>query len=464
MRILLINANALRLDDGRRWHETHARGAYAPTTLTTLASLVPPELEAEVMLVDETADEVPADFAAADLVGISAMTCDAPRAYQLADNARALQIPVVLGGYHATFMPQEAGEHADAVVKGFAEAAWPQLLRDFARGSMRPVYEADWQDAFTSDLPAPRRDLLRRKAYATANTIETSRGCANPCSFCVVPPMHQRRYVQRRMEQVAADIQRMPAGPLALLDANPAESPEFAANLFEVLAHTGRKWFAAASLKCAADPQWVRKARASGCRGLVIGFESLDARSLAGAGKTFNEVKSYGQTCRRLHDEGIAILGCFIFGFDGEQPAVFEHTVEFVDAHRIDLVLYSAYTPFPGTGAWSRLQSQKRILTNDWSRYDGRHVVFEPVGMTVDQLQEGIYYAWNQTYGFRSIFKRVIGAATLPLIDLIVNLKFRQYRRTFLPAKLSADCNVSSRRDAPASATVDREQGPAVSG
>jgi radical SAM superfamily enzyme YgiQ (UPF0313 family) len=138
-----------------------------------------------------------------------------------------------------------------------------------------------------------------------------------------------------------------------------------------------------------------------------------------------------------LHDEGIAILGCFIFGFDGEQPAVFERTVEFVNNHRFDLVLYSAYTPFPGTSAWSRLQAQRRILTTDWGRYDGRHVVFEPLGMTVAQLQEGIYYAWNETYGLRSIFKRVAGAATLPLIDLALNLKFRQYRRTFLPAELS---------------------------
>jgi radical SAM superfamily enzyme YgiQ (UPF0313 family) len=133
-----------------------------------------------------------------------------------------------------------------------------------------------------------------------------------------------------------------------------------------------------------------------------------------------------------LHDEGIAILGCFIFGFDGEQESVFERTVEFVNKNHVDLALYSAYTPFPGTNAWSRLRAQRRILTTDWCRYDGRHIVYEPIGMTVDHLQQGIYYAWNETYKLSSIFRRVAGAATLPFIDLAVNLQFRYHRRTFL--------------------------------
>jgi len=437
MQILLIAANALRLDDGKRWHETHSKYAYAATTLTTLAALVPPELNADVALIDEAVDAVPDDFGGADLVAISAMTCDAQRAYQLADMARSKGITVVLGGYHPTFMPQEAGEHADAVVKGFAEVAWPELLRDFARGAMRRVYEADWQDAFVSSLPVARRDLLNRRAYSLPNTMETSRGCPNQCSFCIVPPMHERRYVQRRLDRIVAEIDSMPAGQLAILDANPMENDAYAANLFPALASTGRTWFASTSYKCAADKRWVKAARASGCRGLVIGFESLDPVVLANAGKTFNDVRGYGEMCQMLHDEGIVILGCFVFGFDGEDASVFERTVEFVDQHHLDVVLYSVYTPFPGTGAWARLSSQGRILTTDWSRYDGRHVVFQPVGMTVEELQNGFYFAWKHTYGLRSIFKRVIGATPMPFLDLAVNVGFRHYRRTFLPPTIS---------------------------
>lgn len=437
MKILLISANALRLDDGRRWHETHAKAGYAATTLTTLAALVPPELNAEVALIDETVDAVPSDFGGADLVGIGAMTCDAERAYQLADAARSRNIAVVLGGYHPTFMPNEAGEHADAVVIGFAEVAWPRLLRDFARGSMGRVYEAAWQDAFISSLPAPRRDLLNRKAYAIPNSLETSRGCLNQCSFCVVPPMHRGQYVQRRMEGIATDIDLMPPGRLALLDANPMENDASAASLFPVLKRAGRAWFGCASFKSASVQPWVRAARSSGCRGLVIGFESLDPASLANAGKSFNAVPRYGEMCRMLHGEGVAILGCFMFGFDGEGSSVFERTVEFVDRYRLDAALYSVYTPFPGTPAWAQLRSQGRIVTTRWGRYDGRHVVFQPVGMTAGELQAGFHYAWKQTYRLGSIFKRVAGAATLPLFDLVVNLAFRHYRRTFLPASNS---------------------------
>lgn len=431
MRILLIGANARRMDDGRRWHETHAKAAYAPTTLTTLAALVPPELGAEVAVIDEAVDTVPDDFRGADLVAISAMTCDVQRAYQLSRKARDRKIKVVLGGYHATFMPQEAGKNADSVVRGFAETAWPQLLRDFSCGALKPLYESAWEKTFTSSAMVPRRDLLRRKAYTTANTLEVSRGCANHCSFCIVPPMHRNQFILRHMDRIQEDIDSMPAGPIALLDSNPLEDSLHAAELLPVLA--GRKWFSTASMKSAGDRLWVKTARANGCRGLVIGFESLDPGVLAAAGKSFSDVRRYEETCKMLHGEGIAILGSFIFGFDGDNQSVFERTVEFVNRNHLNVVLYSIYTPFPGTNAWSRMNAQHRILTTDWSLYDGRHAVFEPGDMTVDELQQGLYYAWNQTFSLASISRRVAGSATMPLTSLAINLGFRYYRRTFVP-------------------------------
>src|SRR5205085_668813 len=165
------------------------------------------------------------------------------------------------------------------------------------------------QDAFASGSTIPRRELLRGKAYSIVNTLETSRGCANQCSFCIVPPMHERQFIAPGTGRIQADLDSMPAGPVALLDANPLENSAYAPSLFPVLARTGRKWFCAASLKSAGDRTWVKAARASGCRGLVIGFESLDAGVLSAAGKSFNDVRRYGEICRMLHAEGIAILG-----------------------------------------------------------------------------------------------------------------------------------------------------------
>jgi radical SAM superfamily enzyme YgiQ (UPF0313 family) len=188
-------------------------------------------------------------------------------------------------------------------------------------------------------------------------------------------------------------------------------------------------------MKSAANRSWIKAARASGCRGLVIGFESLDANTLAAAGKSFNDVRVYEETCRMLRGEGIAILGSFVFGFDGDNKGAFERIVEFVHRNHLNLALYSAYTPFPGTDAWTRFNKQGRILTEDWSLYDGRHAVFAPANMTVDELEQGLYDAWNETYGLRSILTRVAGSMTLPLVSLAANLGFRYYRRTFMPAE-----------------------------
>jgi radical SAM superfamily enzyme YgiQ (UPF0313 family) len=244
--------------------------------------------------------------------------------------------------------------------------------------------------------------------------------------------MHQKRFVLRQMERIRADIDSMPAGPIALLDPNPLENSANAAELLPTL--VGREWFAAASMKSAANRSWVRAARASGCRGLMIGFESLDANVLAAAGKSFNDARVYEETCRMLRDEGVAILGSFVFGFDGEDQHVFERTAEFVHRNRLNLVLYSVYTPFPGTNAWTRLNAQGRILTRDWSLYDGRHAVFAPSNMTVDNLEQGLCDAWNKTYSLRSILTRVAGSRTLPLVSLAANLGFRYYQRTFMRA------------------------------
>jgi radical SAM superfamily enzyme YgiQ (UPF0313 family) len=432
MKILLVNACGLRLED-RPWQETGRKHAYAPTTLTTLAALVPPELGADVRIVDEAVDKVPDDLGGADLVGISAMTCDAPRAYELADRARQKGITVVMGGYHVTFMADEALSHADAVVVGFAEEAWPALLRDFARGTLQRRYEGPWAESFARSLPVPRRDLLNGARYIIPATLESSRGCPNGCRFCVIPAMHRRAYVSRDLTSLTADLDSIGRRRFAFLDSNPFEDPTHGGTLFARLTEQRCTWFAAASLDCIRGEEWVKRAARSGCRGLLIGFESLNHESLAGDGKGQNRVDEYKRVVSMLHDHGIAVLGCFVFGFDSDDNTVFERTVEFVDRAGIDLVLYSIYTPLPGSPALARLESEGRIVDRDWRRYDGRHAVFTPVRMSIDQLQEGLLQAWTRTYRLTSIVKRAVAASPSPFFSLVGNIAFRYYRRTFLP-------------------------------
>ena len=436
MRILLISANSLSFASGERWSQKKRRYAYAPTTLTTLAGLVPPELGAQIRIIDEAVDAVPDDFWNADIVGISAMTPDVKRAYGLCARARSTGAFVVLGGYHATFMPQEAALHADAVVAGFAEEAWPRLLRDFTKGSVGKLYREPWRQRFEGANAFPRRDLLRKKAYRIPATIEATRGCSHCCAFCSIPPMHDNRFVCRSVARVVEEIEAMGEKRIALLDSNPFNDPVYGAALLSGLASCNIEWFAAATFATAADRQFVKAAAASGCRGLLVGFESLNKASLAGDNKCHNDIGRYQEACRMLHDEGIAILGCFVFGFDGDDPSVFGRTVKLVDDCRMDIVLYSAYTPFPGTAAATRLAQQGRIVETDWDLYDGRHVVFSPLRMSVEVLQEGIYGAWKQTYGMSSIVKRVVGASTMPFFDLAANVGFHGYTHTFLTENL----------------------------
>lgn len=432
MKIVLVQANGIRFPDGTPLARKQRRYAYAPTTLTSLAALVPPEIEADIEIIDEGVQLLP-DNLEADLIGISALTPNATRAYHIADEVRRRGVPVVLGGVHPTLLPQEAQEHADAVVVGFAEEAWPRLLRDFKAGRMRRTYSEPWEPRFQAQLPFARRDLLKKNAYMLSSTLETTRGCPHRCDFCVIPRTCEQRFVHRDTGEVVREIEAMGGRRVVFLDSNPAESMGRARKLFDAMRPLGISWFSCATCRMASNPEWVEAAAKSGCKGVLIGFESLNQASLEQHGKSFNEVQSYKEMIGRLHDHGIAVLGCFIFGMELDDSSVFDRTMEFVNEARIDLVQYSIYTPFPGTPAFARLKAQGRILTEDWSLYDGKNAVFRPMGMTARQLEYGLHRAWRETYGYPSIFRRLTGTPSGRLLMLLSNLGFRNFGKTFVP-------------------------------
>lgn len=398
---------------------------YAPLTLTTLAALVPEELEAKILLRDEGIQEIDPELEA-DLVGITTITGTAPRCYAWADHFRSRGIPVVLGGPHVTLVPEDAAPHADAIVTGYAEESWPRLLRDLAAGRLHPRYEQGPGHSLAG-MPIPRRDLLPRGAYLTPHTVEATRGCCHDCEFCVVPSAWGTRPYTKPVEEVVADIRSMDSRRFVFLDLNLVADPEYAEALFEALIPLRASWFGLSTVLLARNPKLLDLCARSGCRGLLVGFESLSGESVRGARKRFNPPERYREIIRRFHSKQISLMGCFVFGLDEDRPDVFERTAAFAIEERIDLPRFAIVTPFPGTPLHERLAAEDRILTRDWSLYDGQHVVFQPKHMGVDDLLRGTERAWKLAYGIRSIGQRLMGSYRQPLQALALNLGYRYY-------------------------------------
>jgi radical SAM superfamily enzyme YgiQ (UPF0313 family) len=398
---------------------------YAPLTLTTLASLVPDDLNAEVMLVDEGIEDVDPTLTA-DVVGMTVITGTAPRAYSLARHFRSRGIPVVLGGPHVTLVPEDAEPHADSVVVGYAEDTWPELLRDLVAGRLRRRY-TQRPDLSLAGRPFPRRDLLPARRFLTTNVFEATRGCIHNCEFCVVPSAWGRKPYQKPVAEVAADIRQHGARKLIFVDLNLIADREYAVDLFEALTPLGVEWYGLSTVLIADDRPLLDLAARSGCRGLLIGFESLIGPNLRGVSKVFNRPKQYAQVVDRLHERGVAVYGCFVFGFDHDTPSVFRETAQFAVDAGIDLPRFAISTPFPGTPLHQRLAREGRILTRDWELYDGQHVVFQPAQMTVAELQQGTERAWRLAYSVPSILRRLRVSPASLAVSVAANISYRYY-------------------------------------
>jgi radical SAM superfamily enzyme YgiQ (UPF0313 family) len=398
---------------------------YAPLTLTTLASLVPPELGAEITLVDEGIADVDPDLDA-DLIGLTVITGTAVRAYALAAQFRRRGIPVVLGGPHVTLVPDDAQPHADAIVVGYAEDTWPELLRDAAAGRLRPRY--DQQPGLSlANRPFARRDLLPRGRFITNDVFEATRGCVHSCDFCVVPTAWGLSPFQKPVEDVVADIRQKGARKLIFVDLNLIADPEYAARLFTALIPLRVQWYGLATTLLGDQPELLALAARSGCRGLLMGLESITRKNLREARKGFNSPDKYADLVAALHRHGIALQGCFVFGMDHDTPSVFLETARFVVDARIDLPRFAVVTPFPGTPLHKRLDAEGRILTRNWELYDGQHVVFQPAQMSVEELQRGTETAWRHAYSIRSIGRRILASPSPWPVRLGTNIAYRFY-------------------------------------
>ena len=380
------------------------RALYSPLAgLLAVAASIPRD-RYEVVLTDENIETIDFDLKA-DLVGISAMTSYVNRGYEIADRFRERGIPVVMGGVHASFMPQEALRHCDAVVIGEVELVIGKLLDDLEEGTMRGTYKSDKLHPMVG-MPMPRYDLLKKNRYVNRTFVQTSRGCHQGCTFCAEPLMNGLKFRYRPIDEVVREMENCGERIISINDADFFGTPERPKELMRALKGRGLQWQAGVTSKLAQDDRMLELAAESGCTLLSIGFESISRATLTSVHKHVNRPENFAALVEKIHSYGIMVFGLFMFGFDGDDGSVFDHTVDFnIDAD-YDACAYSVLTPYPGTLTWYELKKANRIVSYDWTMYDQGHVVYRPAQMSGEELRLGQHHAYDRFYTASSMMKR----------------------------------------------------------
>jgi radical SAM superfamily enzyme YgiQ (UPF0313 family) len=381
--------------------------AYLPRlALGILAATTP--AEDEVIYTDDLVRpfDLERDVKAVDLVGISVDSKTARRSYDIAQAYRRRGVPVVLGGIHPTALPEEALQHADAVVLREAEQLWPALLVDFKQRRMQRVYRGELPSL--AGQPHPRRDLFTSKRYIPFQVVQTMRGCPYPCEFCSVSTANGTRLRVRPADDVIAELRGL--GKLIMFgDDNVMIHRRYSAQLLRKIAPLGKHWIGQCSLGAVGRRDNVKLMADSGCKGLFIGFESVDERTVRFTGKRQNRPARYREIVQMLHEYGICTWGSFVFGFDTDDPDVFDRTVQFGIEAKLTLALFAILTPYPGTRLYRRLQAEGRLTDPQWwlrKDHDAGSPYFQPARMTREQLREGWVRAWTSFYSAGAICRR----------------------------------------------------------
>jgi radical SAM superfamily enzyme YgiQ (UPF0313 family) len=417
--------------------------------LPYVAAVTPPDVE--VKIVDEAFEKINFEEEV-DLVGLTAQTPVAPRAYQIAEEFKKRGIPVVMGGVHASMLAEEALQHVNAVVVGEAEEAWPVLIEDLKKGQLKRIYQGNgFVDP--SKLPLPRRELLHEKFYFPLKLLETTRGCPHRCDFCGVSKFFGFRYRNRPINEIDRELGTLfRKGPvispalkkaisifskdlpyflkrrlLYIIDSNIAGDRRFCLNLVSLLKEYDLLWWGHAPVSIAFDGKLLNGFSQSGCIALNIGFESLSTKNLQMMGKGFNPPSRYSEAVKSIHDQGIGVMGTFIVGLDDDDPGVFQRIIDFCIGEKLDWALTFIMAPYPGTDSFNRLEQEGRIRSREWEKYDSLNAVYQPVLMPMEALEKGMRRIWKEVFSLSSIYQRILkGPRVHPLFYLGMNWQFHQ--------------------------------------
>lgn len=408
-KLLLINP----IPVDTRLAEHSIRTITPPLSLGILAALTPSDWE--VNIIDENFDDF--TYVDADLVGLTALTYSVNRAYEIASIYRDKGIPTVMGGIHASMVPEEAEKFVDTVVTGEAESVWLSVIIDFNSGALKKRYKGEFLPA--DKIPSPRRDLFHKSYLYTS--IQTTRGCPMSCDFCNTHTFNGQKYRQRPIEDVLDELESIPNDHVSFIDDNligySKQATERAIDLFKGIVDRGiqKNWYCQASLNIADNEEVLKWAAKSGCGMILIGIESEKEKQLKEVSKNLNlkmGVQSYQDVFDRIHKYGIAVLGTLIYGYDSDFVEDFFERTKFAIESGIDGMQASILTPGPGTELYNRLNRDKRLFrTNypeDWKYYHFNEIVFQPANMSPEELTEAMLENWSIMYDEKLLLKKML--------------------------------------------------------
>lgn len=404
-RVLIVHPCVGRRRGQRRYVRTWLM---EPLPAATVAALMP--ADAQVHFADDRLEPVPYDLPV-DLVCISVETYTARRAYQIASRFRQRGIPVVMGGFHASLATAEVSRYADSVVSGEAEVLLPELIDDWRHGRGQRIYRANGRPSLAG--VRPDRRIFRGKRYLPITLIESARGCRFRCEFCAIQTVFGATQRRRPLDLVLEELraQARPGRLVFMIDDNIVSDPVGAKELFRAMAPLGLSWVGQASSDIARDDEALALMRASGCRGVLIGIESLDPADLRRMGKAFNLAGGGPPAAvAAFRRHGIAVYGTFVVGYDADTPAAVRERVQFAIESGMFIAAFNHLTPFPGTPLYARLKAEGRLRWDAWwlaPDYRYNEVPYLPVNMSPDEVRRACLDARHQFYSWSSIARRL---------------------------------------------------------
>lgn len=395
---------------------------FTQITMPYLAGFIDETLY-KITLIDEYNQMIPYHISL-DLVAITVNTPNANHCYCISKLFRERGIKVIMGGPHATLLPDEVGKYCDYIIIGEAENTWPQFLNDFYKDNAKPKYMSE--DApLLNNIPIPRRDLIGKR-YFTKGAVFATRGCPYNCSYCNLKQIYHDCFRKRPINELVSDIKTIKGKYFVFWDDNLFADRNYAKELFVDLKKLKKKWAAQVTLKDCEDKELLKLAKDAGCIYLFVGLESFSNETLQDVNKGINKIDDYKRIIDLIHEYKILVQAGIVFGFDTDDKFVFSKTLNFCEELGIDGATISILTPFPRTPIYNKMKFEGRLVTEDWSYYNGKtRVTFHPRNMSDMELYDGYMWFRRNFYSPKSFVKRIKASRTNIFYNLVMNIGYR---------------------------------------